>query len=257
VGNELITRRVHTDSGALTLLIINYVMALSSLLIINRAYLSIVRIILVTGLAALNFISLVRVHLSLVSKGGLFSYLLFLVNILPYAVLLTHPGPWLLIPIIPLVLFILEIVRGRGRSVIANASGTALIASSFIAWYVLMGGALTMSIIAISLMWVIYHSFNALYVEGKMPFRSEVKPWYSSVLWLVALPPLAYLMCTMVNPLFLFVLAEPTARALVAVRERKLSTSNLRARVRRIGVGLLIESLALAVLILVLLYIIS
>jgi hypothetical protein len=63
-------------------------------------------------------------------------------------------------------------------------------------------------------------------------------------------------MCTIVNPLFLFVLAEPTARALVAVRERKLSTNNLRARVRRIGVGLLIESLALAVLILILLYII-
>ncbi|MCG2895348.1 MAG: hypothetical protein L7H05_03825, partial [Vulcanisaeta sp.] len=145
MGNKLITRRVHTDSGALTLLIINYVMALSSLLIINKAYLSIVRIILVTGLAALNFISLVRVHLSLVSRGGLFGYLLFLVNILPYAALLTHPGPWLLIPIIPLVLFILEIVRGRGRSVIANVSGTALIASSFIAWYVLMGGALTMS----------------------------------------------------------------------------------------------------------------
>jgi hypothetical protein len=160
-------------------------------------------------------------------------------------------------PAIPLVLFIIEVVHGRGRSVVANVSGVSLIASSFIAWYILMGGTLTMEIIAASLVWVIYHSFNALYVEGKMPFRSNAMPRHSSILWFAALPLLAYLIYAMANPLFLIVLAEPTARALVAVRERKLSTNNLRARVRRIGVGLLIESLVLAVLILVLLYIIS
>ena len=254
--NKLMIKIAHTDSGALTLLIINYAMALISLLIIGRAHLILTRIALVTGLTALNIMSLIRVHLNLVSRG-LLGYLLFLVNILPYAVLLIHPGLWLVMPAIPLILFILEVVRGRGRSVIANVSGMALIASSFIAWYVLMGGVLPISITAISLMWVIYHTFNALYVEGKMPFRSGVKPWHASILWLTALPPLAYLMYTMVNPLFLFVLAEPTARALVAIRERKLSIDNIRAKVRRIGIGLAIESLALATLILFLLYIIS
>ncbi|MFB6470801.1 MAG: hypothetical protein TU36_006180 [Vulcanisaeta sp. AZ3] len=180
MSDRSIVRRVHTDSGALSLVIISYALSLIALFIVNGIDINITRLMLVTGLVILNFISLIRVHLGLISRGGLHDYLVFLANIAPYAVLLMYLGLWLLIPAIPLALFLMEVVRGRGRSALANVSGTALIASSFIAWYVLMGGDLIGRVVIVSVLWVIYHAFSALYVEGRLPFRRNLMPYYSS-----------------------------------------------------------------------------
>ncbi len=153
------------------------------------------------------------------------------------------------------MLFIAEVVRGRGgRSVVANVSGTALIASTYLAWYVLMDGDLVLKVIMASLTWVIYHAFSALYVEGKLPFRQGVKPHHSSLLWFIGLPALAYGIYAVGGLLPLIILIEPTIRAFIATKEGKLPMNDLRRRIRRIGIGLLIESLVFAGLILLLFY---
>ncbi|WP_243669237.1 hypothetical protein [Vulcanisaeta sp. JCM 16161] len=145
-------------------------------------------------------------------------------------------------------------MRGRGRSAVANVSGTALIASTYLAWYVLVSGNLVIKVIVVSILWVTYHAFSALYVEGKPPFRQSVKPYHSSILWFISLPALAYGLYIVSGLLPLVVLIEPTVRAFIVTKEGKLPMNDLRRRVRRIGVGLLIESLVLACLILVLIY---
>ncbi len=238
------------DTGALSLLTINYVLSLTTLLIMSRLRINPIRIALTTGLAVLNIISLVRAHLGLISRRGFRDYLLFLINTAPYAALIPYLGVWLLIPLVPLALFITEVIRGRGRSVIANVSGTALIASTYLTWFILMGGDLTNKVIMASLTWITYHAFSALYVEGRLPFRRNVKPYHSSILWFVGLPALAYGLYAIGGLLPLIALVVPTVRALNAVREGKLPMSDLRRRIGRIGISLLIESLALAALIL-------
>ncbi|WP_054842767.1 hypothetical protein [Vulcanisaeta distributa] len=255
MSSKLVSRRVHTDTGALSLLITNYAFSLITLVMINSHSINVARLVLTTALAALNIVSLVKAHLGLISRRGLRDYSLFLINTAPYLALIPYLGIWLVIPpLVPLALFIVEIVRGRGRSVLANVSGTALIASTYLAWYVLMGGNLVFKVIMASLTWIIYHAFSALYVEGKLPFRQGIKPHYSSLLWFMGLPALAYGIYIVGGLLPLIVLIEPTIRALIAVREDKLPMNDLRRRVRRIGVELLIESLVLAGLILILLY---
>ncbi len=254
MSGRLVSRVVHVDTGALSLLITNYFLSLISVAVIEGFGINIIRVILVTGLAALNIMSLIRVHLSLISRARLRDYLLLLVNILPYAALLIRLGTWLLIPAVLLLLFIIEALRGNGRSIIANVSGTALIASTYLAWYVLMGGELMGRVIMASLVWIIYHTFSALYVEGKLPFRQGVKPYHSSLLWFVSLPTLIYGLLINSGLLSLAVLIEPSLRALIAVREGKLPMGDLRRRIRRIGIGLLFESLALAILVLLLIY---
>ena len=253
----MVSGRVHTDTGALSLLITNYAFSLATLLIVNGLRIDPIRVALVTALAAINTVSLIRAHLGLISRRGLRGYLLFLINTAPYAALIPYLGIWLLIPLTPLALFIAEVIRGRGRSVIANVSGTTLIASTYLAWFVLMGGDLMIKVLMASLMWITYHAFSALYVEGKLPFRQGVRPYHSSMLWFVSLPALAYGLYVAGGLLPLITLVEPTVRALVAVGEGKLTMNDLRRRVRRIGIGLLIESLSLAVLILLLTYVLA
>ncbi|MFB6470800.1 MAG: hypothetical protein TU36_006175 [Vulcanisaeta sp. AZ3] len=53
----------------------------------------------------------------------------------------------------------------------------------------------------------------------------------------------------------LIIVAEPTVRALIAVKEGKLSAKDLRSKVRKMGMLLLIESLAVGALIIIFLYI--
>ncbi|WP_460172768.1 hypothetical protein [Vulcanisaeta sp. JCM 14467] len=255
MSSRLVSRRVHTDTGALSLLITNYVFSLATLVIINKCNINIIRLVLNTALAFLNVVSLVKAHLGLVSRRGLRDYLLFLINTAPYLVLIPYLGIWLLIPLTPLMLFIIEVIRGRGRSAVANVSGTTLIASTYLAWYVLMGGDLEIKVIVASLVWVIYHAFSALYVEGKLPFRQGVKPYHSSILWFISLPGLAYGLYITSGVLPLVILLEPSVRALIAVRESKLPMNDLRRKIRRIGISLLIESLVLASLILVILFV--
>ncbi len=137
----------------------------------------------------------------------------------------------------------------------ANVSGTALIASTYLAWYTLMGGILINLFVAVSIVWVTYHAFSALYVEGRLPFRrGGVKPYHSSMLWFISLPALAYGLYITSGTLSLAVLIEPSLRALIAIKEDKLSMGDLRRRIREIGIGLLIESLVLATLVLILIY---
>lgn len=251
MSGRLVGRVVHVDTGALSLLVTNYFLSLISVMMTEGHGINIIRVILVTGLAALNIMSLTRVHLSLIARARSRDYLLFLVNVLPYAALLIYLGPWLLIPTVPLLLFIIEVLRGNGRSVIANVSGTTLIASSYIAWYVLMGGELTVRAIALSIVWIIYHAFSALYVESKLPFRQGIRPYYSSVLWFIGLPALVYVLYVGSGLLSLVVLVEPTVRAFLAIKEGKLGMGDLRNRIRKIGIRLLIESLALACLLII------
>lgn len=168
--------------------------------------------------------------------------------------LIPYLGIWVVIPLIPLALFMAEVMRGRGRSVMANVSGTALIASTYLAWYTLMGGILINLFVAVSIVWVTYHAFSALYVESKLPFRRGIKPYHSSMLWFISLPALAYGLYITSGTLSLVVLIEPSLRALIAIKEDKLSMGDLRRRIREIGIGLLIESLVLATLVLILIY---
>ena len=248
-----IIKKVHMDTGALSLLITNYVFSLISVIIVNKE-INIVKALLIAILAIINLISLVKVHLNLISKRRPRDYALFLINTAPYATLIMYQGLWLLIPILPLILFMVEVIRGRGRSVVANVSGTALIASTYIAWYVLMGGRLINSVIAMSMFWVMYHTFSALFVEGILPFRQGIMPRHASIFWLMALSLLIPTLWATMGSLSLLLIVEPTVRALVTFKEDKLSIVNLRGRIRRIGITLLTESLVLATLALMLLY---
>ncbi|WP_252901118.1 hypothetical protein [Vulcanisaeta sp. JCM 14467] len=63
MSSRLVSRRVHTDTGALSLLITNYVFSLATLVIINKCNINIIRLVLNTALAFLNVVSLVKAHL--------------------------------------------------------------------------------------------------------------------------------------------------------------------------------------------------
>jgi hypothetical protein len=236
-------RRTHFDTGAISTLITSYVASLVTVLVLGP--IDIVRLILVAGLFALNVTSLTRVHVRLVSRPRSTDYALFTVNVAPYAYLLyPRPPAWLVIPAILLALFIVEVTRGRGRSALANVAGTALIASTYLPFYALMGGAISIAVLYIALTWVAYHAFSAVYVEGKLPFRS-VKPWLSSALWFTVMTPLAALAVIRLSWYFAMPLIEPSIRAIHALGEGKIDRE-LRTRIRRIGFGSLAESLVLA-----------
>jgi len=245
-----VRRSVHFDSGAVSALASSYVASLVTVLILGPV--NLVRLILVAGLFALNITSLTRVHLRLVSRPRLTDYSLFAVNVVPYAYLLySRPPVWLTISVAPLVLFMLEVAKGRGRGALANVAGTVLIASVYLPFYALMGGTVSMPVLYAALTWVAYHAFSAVYVEGKLPFRS-VKPWLSSVLWFMVMPPLVALAITHLNWYFTIPLIEPSIRAIHALGEGKIDRNELRVRIRRIGFGSLAESLALVVTLLTL-----
>lgn len=236
-------RRTHFDTGAISTLITSYVASLVTVLVLGP--IDIVRLILVAGLFALNVTSLTRVHIRLVSRPRSTDYALFTVNVAPYAYLLyPRPPAWLVIPAILLALFMVEVTRGRGRSALANVAGTALIASTYLPFYALMGGAISIAVLYIALTWVAYHAFSAVYVEGKLPFRS-VKPWLSSALWFTVMTPLAALAVIRLSWYFAMPLIEPSIRAIHALGEGKIDRE-LRTRIRRIGFGSLAESLVLA-----------
>jgi len=244
-----VRRSVHFDSGAISALASSYVASLVTVLILGP--INIVRLILAASLFALNITSLTRVHLKLVSRPKLTDYAIFMVNVVPYAYLLyPRPPAWLVVSVIPLVLFIIEVARGRGRGALANVAGTVFIASVYLPFYVLMGGTVSIPVLYAALTWVAFHAFSAVYVEGKLPFRS-VKPWLSSVLWFMVMPPLAALAITYLNWYFTIPLIEPSIRALHALGEDKIN-GELRVRIRRIGYGSLAESLALMVTLLAL-----
>ncbi|WP_243675666.1 hypothetical protein [Vulcanisaeta distributa] len=90
MSSKLVSGRIHTDTGALSLLITNYAFSLITLLLINKYHVNIIRLVLTTGLVILNITSLVRAHLGLISRrGGLSDYLLFLINTAP--LFASHP----------------------------------------------------------------------------------------------------------------------------------------------------------------------
>lgn len=68
MSSRLVNRRVHTDTGALSLLITNYAFSLITLVMINGHSINVIRLVLTTALAALNIISLVKAHLGLISR---------------------------------------------------------------------------------------------------------------------------------------------------------------------------------------------
>ena len=238
-----VRRRAHFDTGAISTLISSYAASLVTVLVLGPV--NPVRLILVAILFALNITSLTRVHVRLASRPRLTDYALFTVNVAPYAYLLyPRPPAWLVIPAILLALFVVEAARGRGRGALANAAGTALIASAYLPFYALMGGVVSIAVLYTALTWVAYHAFSAVYVEGKLPFRS-VKPWLSSALWFTVMPPLAALAVIRLSWYFTMSLIEPSIRAVHAPGEGKIDRE-LRARIRRIGFGSLAESLVLA-----------
>lgn len=196
----------------------------------------------------INLLSLARVHLMLVAKPNVKSTALFLANTAPYTALLINPQPWLLIPAIPLIIFLASVLRGLGRSALANVSGTVLVASTYMPWYVMMGGLVGPRVLTAYIVWVLYHLFNAIYVEGRLPFRPRVKPWYSSAAWLTPLPAMIYISTIYWGAPFTLVLAEPTVRAIVALHEGKLGQDGLGIRIRRMGLMLTVESIAIMAL---------
>ncbi|WP_069808069.1 hypothetical protein [Vulcanisaeta thermophila] len=243
------TTKAHTDTGAITLLIINYGASLLTLILMHNQ-IQILRVALVTALFALNTTSLVRVHLQLISRPTVKSVALFLINTLPYLALLVNPQPWLVIPAVSLAVFLTEALRGRGRSVVANVFGTLLIASTYMPWYVMMGGHASLRVLIVYITWVLYHLFASLYVEGKLPFRKSVKPWFSSITWLTSLPALAYGIAATTSLFMLIILLEPTVRALMAFWEGKLGMDGFRVRTRRLGFTLMFESILMISLLL-------
>ncbi|GGP19609.1 hypothetical protein GCM10007981_03980 [Thermocladium modestius] len=231
------------DSGAFSAIMITYALALSTA--VELGGLNPVRVVLVTLLVAANVASLVRVHLRLVSRPRKSDYALFLINVAPYLyVLYVAPQPWLALSVIPLAVFLWEAFHGRGRGAVANVAGTALLASAYLPWLAMMGGKPSLAVINAASIWLAYHVFSAIYVEGKLPFRT-IKPWAASIWWLSVLPPLAY--ASLGTGLYL-ALVEPTIRAIYSLREGKVDRRGLRDRVRRIGIALLLESIIMAVL---------
>ncbi len=241
-------RSSHVDSGAFSAIIVTYALALSTAAALGD--LNPARIALVTLLVAANAASLVRVHLRLVSRPRKSDYALLLINVAPYLyILYAAPQPWLALSVIPLAVFLWEALHGRGRGGVANVAGTALLASAYLPWLVMMGEKPSLAAINAASIWLAYHVFSAIYVEGKLPFRA-IKPWAASIWWLLVLPPLAY--TSMSTGLYL-ALAEPTVRAVYSLREGKVNRSGLRDRVRRIGTALLLESITIAALLSILL----
>lgn len=246
--------RVHVDSGAVSVLLGTFILSLATIIIMNRWSVNLVRVILVLGLVILNAVSLTRVHYRLISRPRPMDYLLFLLNVLPYSyVLYPNPPLWLIIPITPLLVFILEALRGRGRGALANIAGTALLASTYTPLYVIMGGSFSIIILYVALTWLAYHTFSAVYVEGKLPFR-RIKPWLSTVTWFTLMIPIVVIAIVfMGNVLLIIPLIEPSIRAVYAAGEGKINASELRVRIRRIGYGSLVESVVLMALLVVLL----
>lgn len=241
------TTSAHVDSGAISVIIVTYGLSLGSAALLSS--LSPVRALLTTLLVAINSLSLVRVHLRLVSKPRSIDYALFTVNVAPYAYLLyPAPQPWLLLSLIPLLIFMMETLRGRGRGAAANIAGTALLSSTYLPWLYMIGITPSPMIIYIAIIWESYHIFSAIYVEGKLPFRS-IKPWVSSLWWLVLATLLMYLT---INYKLYLAMMEPTARAVIALREGKIGHSNLRATMRKIGIWSLIESIIMTIMLLLL-----
>jgi hypothetical protein len=241
------TRPIHVDSGAISVIIVTYGLSLGSAALLSG--LNLIRTLLTTLLVAINLLSLVRVHLRLVSKPKPMDYALFVVNVVPYTYLLfPTPRPWLLLSLIPLLIFVIEALRGKGRGAVANIAGTALLSSTYLPWLAMMGITPSLTIIYAAIIWVGYHVFSAIYVEGKLPFRA-IKPWFSSLWWLTLTSFLAYL--TMSSKLYLAMM-EPTARAVIALREGKINRNGLRENMRRIGIMSLIESIIMAVMLLLL-----
>lgn len=249
VRQESVRTRAHVDSGAITLMIINYLASLITLIITGVQLTW--RAAFVTALFIVNLVSLTRTHLMLVSKPGPKSLALFLINAAPYVLLLANPQPWLVIPIIPLTVFLISVIRGHGRSITANVAGTVLIASTYLPWYVMAGGYASPRILIAYITWVIYHLFTSIYVEGKLPFRRSVKPWYASIPWLSSLPFIMYFMIATSSIVMPLILLEPTVRAFIALREGKLGMDNLRGRIRRMGILLTIESIIVMALLLI------
>ncbi|GAB6947601.1 hypothetical protein JCM16161A_17310 [Vulcanisaeta sp. JCM 16161] len=70
MSSRLVSRRVHTDTGALSLLMTNYAFSLITLLMINGHSISITRLMLTTALAVLNIVSLAKARLGLVMRRG-------------------------------------------------------------------------------------------------------------------------------------------------------------------------------------------
>ncbi|WP_156769822.1 hypothetical protein [Caldivirga maquilingensis] len=240
------------DSGAVSALATTYILSLISLITLNTSF-NPLRITLVFMLALLNIMSLTRVHLRLISRPRFIDYVLLMINILPYSYLLYtgYDLMWIIPSLIFLLIFIIEAIRGKGRSTVANITGTVLMASVYLPWYIMMGGLIHPTILYISTVWLAYHAFSSTYVEGKLPFRS-IKPWVSSVVWSASLVPVTYLVVNYLNlNIYYFIpLIEPTIRAIHALWESKLNTSEVRLRIRRIGWGSLIESIILMLLLL-------
>ena len=245
------------DSGAISVLATTYILSLISLITLNVS-LNLLRVTLVFMFMLLNALSLTRVHLRLISKPRTIDYALLIINVLPYSYLLYtgYDLLWITPSIILLLIFIIEAIRGRGRSTAANVTGTVLMASVYLPWYIMMGGLIYPIILYISTVWLAYHTFSSTYVEGKLPFRS-IKPWVSSVFWITSLVLLTYLVIGYFNTsaYYFIPLIEPTIRAIHALREGKLNISEVRLRIRRIGWSSLAESILLMILLLTLLLI--